>query len=57
MRLIDLDKLDCTGKTVLMRFLEAYEKKHPIEELELPTREYDIVIRPGKDTFKVVRRR
>lgn len=41
MRLVDLDKLDCTGKTVLMRFLEAYEKKHPLDELELPTREYD----------------
>lgn len=57
MRLIDLDKLDCTGKTVLMKFLEAYEQKHPLEELELPTREYDVVIHPGKDTFKVVRRK
>ena len=57
MRLIDLDKLDCTGKTVLIKFLEAYEKKHPLEELELPTREWDVIIRPGKDTFEVVRRK
>ena len=56
MRLIDLDKLDCTGKTVLMKFLEAYEEKHPLEELELPTREWDVIIRPGKNTFKVVKR-
>ena len=57
MRLIDLDKLDYTGKTVLMRFLETYEEKHPLEELELPTREWDVVIHPGKDTFEVVRRK
>lgn len=57
MRLVDIDKLDCTGKTVLLKFLEAYEKKHPLNELELSTRDWDVAIRPGEDTFKVVRRK
>lgn len=56
MRLIDIDKLDCTGKTVLMRFLEAYEKKHPLDELRFPIAEYDVILHPGKDTFEVKKR-
>lgn len=56
MRLIDLDKLDCTGKTVLMRFLEAYEKKHPIEELQFSIKEYDVILHPQKDYFEVKKR-
>jgi len=56
MRLIDLDKLDCTGKTVLMRFLEAYEKKHPLNELSFSVRDYDVILHPGKDTFEVRKR-
>lgn len=33
MRLVDLDKLDMTGATMVRRFLDRWEKEHPITEI------------------------
>ena len=58
MRLVDLDKLDIPGKSLVRKALDKYEREHPQEEFTLDAKEWDIELHKKDDgTFPVTIRR
>ena len=56
MRLIDLDTFDAKGKATMMKVLDRYEKEKPLQKLELPMSEWDIILHRDTMTVEVTRK-
>ena len=58
MRLVDLDDLEgLGGKTMIRRVLDSYERDHPLKEMVLDNREWDIILERKDEDFKTILRR
>ena len=57
MRLVDLDKLDCAGKTQILKVLSKYEQEHPLTELTLSGRDWDVELHRVEGEWPITIRR
>ena len=55
-RLIDRDNFDAKGKATMMKVLDRYEKEKPLQKLELPMSEWDIILHRDTMTVEVTRK-
>ena len=56
MRLIDIDDMQMTGKATLMKVLDRYEKEKPLQKLELPMSEWEIILHRDTMTVEIGRK-
>lgn len=58
MRLVNLDDLEgLGGKTMIKRVLDSYERDHPLKEIVLDNREWDMILERKDEDFKTILRR